>query len=276
MIGAADMADLDRWLRAHAGLRLQPDKVYFAESRLSRLARDLGLDSIDALMIRLRTAPSPALMDRLAEAMTVNETSFFRDGVPFRQFQEVMMPAFDAVRPPGRPIRIWCAGASTGQEPYSLRMALLSDASLAARRPVNILATDLSAQALERARKGVYSTFEIQRGVPVRMVVRHFRRIGSHWQIHADVAAGVVFRRLNLLDSFEELGVFDMIFCRNVLLYLDEAVRRDVLIRLSRQLAPDGFLVLGGTEQACPAGTLIERVEGERGLFRPRRKARAA
>jgi len=184
----------------------------------------------------------------VAQMIAVGESYFFRDKAPFKYFSEFMLPRLMERRAASRRIRIWCAASSTGQEPYSLAMLLADNAREVEGWNVEILATDFSDVALQKARAGHYSQFEVQRGLPVSKLVKYFDKSGSRWQIKPGVRDKVIFQELNLLNTPRDIGMFDVIFCRNVLIYFDEDLRRTVLSRLARQLSTDGYLVLGSAE----------------------------
>ena len=191
---------------------------------------------------------SAAFVTQVVEAMTTNETFFFRDKVPFDHFRELIMPEMLQARANRKSIRIWCAAGSTGQEPYSLAMCLKEMGAALTGWRVEILATDLSQEVLEKSKAGIYSQFEVQRGLPIQMLVKYFKQTGELWQINADMRAMVQHRQLNLLHDFSQLGVFDVIFCRNVLIYFDQETKMNIFNRLARAIEPDGFLVLGAAE----------------------------
>jgi chemotaxis protein methyltransferase CheR len=188
------------------------------------------------------------LRSRVAQAVTVQESYFFRDKVPFNYFVDVMLPKLMAKREGQRRIRVWCAAAATGQEPYSLAMELAEADSKLLGWTVEIVATDFVDDALNKARKGLYSQFEVQRGLPVSLLVEYFNKVGNAWEISPHIRGKVEFRAHNLLDDCQALGVFDVIFCRNVLIYFEDATKRAVLARLASRLAADGYLVLGAAE----------------------------
>lgn len=235
-------------LKERSGINLGEDKMDLAEARLRPFLKEFGFSSISHLILALMKSDADRLRSRVVQAMAVQESYFFRDRTPFSYFRDVMLPRLMETRGTTRCIRIWCAAASTGQEPYSLAM-LLADAGwrLDGWR-FEIVATDFSEGALRKARKGIYSQFEVQRGLPVSKLVEYFEKAGQGWQIKPEIRARVVFREHNLLDDCQELGMFGIIFCRNVLIYFDERLRSAVLDRLSRQLASDGYLVLGAAE----------------------------
>jgi chemotaxis protein methyltransferase CheR len=204
--------------------------------------------------------------------MMTNESFFFRDKTPFENFRSTVLPALMARRP-SRTIRIWCAAASTGQEPYSLAMALQEmERGLAGWR-LEVLATDLSNEVLEKARQGLYSQFEVQRGLPIQLLIKYFTQIGDMWQIAPDIRAMVKYRQLNLLSDFSHLGLFDLIFCRNVLIYFDQETKIDVLNRLVHATARDGYLVLGAAETVVGLTDGFKPVAELRGLYAPNPRA---
>jgi len=205
--------------------------------------------------------------------MTTNETFFFRDKLPFDHFRDIIMPALLATRAREKRIRIWCAAASTGQEPYSLAMILKGMAAELAGYKVQILATDLNGDVIERAKSGLYSQFEVQRGLPIQQLVKFFTQVGERWQIAAEIRAMVQFRTLNLLADFKPLGAFDVVFCRNVLIYFDQATKTDVLERIARQVPDDGFLVLGAAETVVGLSDAFKPAAEQRGLYVPKRQA---
>ena len=239
---------LRRCLKDRSGLSLSADKQYLVESRLLPVARKAGLGSLPDLVTALRRGDDDALMTKVVEAMTTNETFFFRDKAPFETFRSTVLPALLSARRASRSLRIWCAAASSGQEPYSLAMMLkeLGDELLGWR--VELIATDLSGDVLEKARQGIYSQFEVQRGLPIQLLIKYFNQVGDMWQIAPEIRAMVKFQRINLLADFAWLGVFDLLFCRNVLIYFDQPTKTETLDRLTRAVAADGYLVLGAAE----------------------------
>jgi chemotaxis protein methyltransferase CheR len=256
-------------LKARSGLVLSADKQYLVESRLLPVARKAGLANLAELVTTLKLAQDAALMTAVVEAMTTNESFFFRDKTPFEHFRSTIMPALFAARRSSRTIRIWCAAVATGQEPYSLAMCLKEiEAEIAGWR-IELLATDLSGEVLEKARSGRYTQFEVQRGLPIQLLIRHFAQSGELWQIAPDIRAMVRYRQLNLLADFTQLGTFDLIFCRNVLIYFDQVTKTDVLNRLARVIAQDGFLVLGAAETVVGLSDRFKMVHDKRGLYVP-------
>ncbi len=263
----ADLAWLRAFLRRAGGLAFGPEKRYLIESRLDILCRRRGIAGPAQLVARLR-AGDRALGLAAVEAMTTNETLFFRDRVPFEQFAEVILPDLLRRKAGERRLRIWSAAASTGQEPYSLAMILDEMAVQLAGWSVDVLATDLSGEVVERAREGLYSQFEVQRGLPVQRLLQHFLQEGERWRLKPAIRGRVRFQIQNLIEPTAHLGRFDVIFCRNVLLYFDVATRAAVLNRLVRQLRPGGYLLLGAAETVLGLGSPLIGDPRDRGLYR--------
>jgi chemotaxis protein methyltransferase CheR len=259
---------LRKLLKDHSGLDLSADKQYLIESRLLPLARKVGLSGIGELVQKMKGG-SASTITQVIEAMTINETFFFRDRVPFDHFRNSIVPEILRARANRKSIRIWCAAGSTGQEPYSLAMCLKEMGATLTGWRVEILATDLSQEVLEKSRAGIYSQFEVQRGLPIQMLVKYFRQTGELWQINADIRAMVQHRQLNLLRDFSQLGVFDVIFCRNVLIYFDQDTKIDIFNRLAKATEPDGFLALGAAESVVGLTDVFKAHPERRGLYRP-------
>ncbi|MFZ0425549.1 MAG: protein-glutamate O-methyltransferase CheR [Xanthobacteraceae bacterium] len=260
---------LRKCLKARSGLVLSGDKEYLVESRLLPVARRAGFANLGELVGALKAAPDAALMTTVVEAMTTNESLFFRDKTPFEHFRLTVMPALLAARRASRSIRIWCAAASTGQEPYSLAMCLKEMERDIAGWRIDLLGTDLSGDVLEKARAGLYTQFEVQRGLPIQSLIKHFTQSGELWQIAPELRAMVKYRQLNLLRDFSSLGTFDLVFCRNVLIYFDADTKVDVLTRMAQITAGDGFLVLGAAETVVGLTDRFKMVPDKRGLYVP-------
>ncbi len=263
-----DYEYLRKLLRDQSGLDLSADKQYLIESRLLPVARNTGLSGIGELVQRLQGG-SPALTTNVVEAMTTNETFFFRDKIPFDHFRDTIMPETLRARAGRKSIRIWCAASSTGQEPYSLAMCLKEMGAVLAGWRVEILATDLSQEVLEKSKSGIYSQFEVQRGLPIQLLVKYFKQSGEIWRIDPELRAMVQHRQLNLLHDFSQFGVFDVIFCRNVLIYFDQETKMNIFNRLARAMEPDGFLVLGAAETVVGLTDVFKPIPDRRGLYRP-------
>ncbi len=260
---------LRRLLKERSGLVLAADKQYLVESRLLPVARRAGVAGLGDLVQKLKGPQAEPLVVEVVEAMTTNESFFFRDKIPFEHFRASIMPALLAARAAQRRIRIWCAAASTGQEPYSLAMALKEMTGSIAGWRIEIVATDLSNEVLEKARAGIYSQFEVQRGLPIQLLVKYFSQIGDTWQIAPDIRAMVQYRALNLLADFSHLGTFDVVFCRNVLIYFDQATKTAVLDRIARITDRAGYLVLGAAETVVGLTESFKPLADRRGLYVP-------
>ena len=268
----ADYDYLRKLLKDRSGLVLSTEKQYLVESRLTPLARRAGIASLGDLVAKLRANNERLAVD-VVEAMTTNETFFYRDKIPFDHFRDTIVPGLLAARARERRLRIWCAAASTGQEPYSLAMCLKEMKDKFAGWRVEILGTDLSTEVLEKAKAGVYSQFEVQRGLPIQMLVKHFSQVGDTWHISPEIRAMVQYRPLNLLSDFAHLGSFDVVFCRNVLIYFDQETKIGVLNRIARLLDPDGFLVLGAAETVVGLTDAFKPLVDKRGLYAPNKDA---
>jgi chemotaxis protein methyltransferase CheR len=267
-----DYEYLRKLLKERSGLMLSADKQYLVESRLTPLVRKTGLASIGELVTKLRGA-NESLIVNVVEAMTTNESFFYRDKIPFDHFRDAIIPGLMAARAREQRLRIWCAAASTGQEPYSLAMCLKEIKAKLGGWRVEILGTDLSTEVLEKAKAGVYSQFEVQRGLPIQMLVKYFSQVGDTWQIAPDIRAMVQYKPLNLLADLAHLGRFDVVFCRNVLIYFDQETKISVLNRISRLLEPDGYLVLGAAETVVGLTDAFKPVSDKRGLYTPNKDA---
>jgi chemotaxis protein methyltransferase CheR len=259
---------LQKILKDRSGLMLSADKKYLLESRLLPLARKISVAGISDLVAKMK-AGGEALIRDVVEAMTTNETFFFRDKTPFDHFKDGVVPELLRARAERRAFRIWCAAASTGQEPYSLAMILREMGAALAGWRIEIVATDLSPEVLEKSRSGLYTQFEVQRGLPIQMLVRHFTQVGAMWQLNADIRALVQFRQFNLLQDFSGLGKFDVIFCRNVLIYFDQAAKTDAFNRLAKVNEADGYLFLGAAETVVGLTDRYRICPNRRGVYLP-------
>jgi chemotaxis protein methyltransferase CheR len=261
------------WICKHlfdtTGLVLGPDKLYLVESRLSPVARKYNAPDLDALTDAVRAGRNADLMRDVTDAMMTNESFFFRDKLPFEHFRNTIIPSLMAARGAQRRIRVWCAAASTGQEPYSLAMCLKEMAPLLTGWRVDILATDISNEVLEKAKAGIYSQFEVQRGLPIQLLIKYFAQVGETWQISPEIRAMVQYRPFNLLNEFASLGMFDIVFCRNVLIYFDQQTKVGVIDRIARLVERDGYLLLGAAETVVGLTDSFKPVNDRRGLYAP-------
>ncbi|TXM65911.1 protein-glutamate O-methyltransferase CheR [Methylobacterium sp. WL120] len=258
---------LRAYLKQRSGLALTPEKRYLVESRLTPVCRRFGLATLRDLVGTLKVARDSAIEKAVVEAMTTNETFFFRDRTPFDLFRDVLLPQAMARRAGQRRLRIWCAAASTGQEPYSLAILLQEAGVKLAGWQVEIVATDLSTEVIEKGKLGLYSHFEVQRGLPVQWLLKYFTQVGEQWQIAPSLRSMVDYRPLNLLNGFEALGTFDVIYCRNVLIYFDTPTKADILGRLADRLGPEGALLLGAAETVIGLTDRLSPNPQHRGLY---------
>lgn len=255
-------------VKQRSGLVLTAEKAYLLESRLFPVARKHSLKSLEDMAAALRSKREEALMSDITEAMTTNESFFFRDQKPFTLFQKTLLPRLLIARAAKKQIRIWSAAASSGQEAYSLAMICAEEASKLNGWKIEIIGTDLSREMVTRAKTGVYSQFEVQRGLPVTHLVKYFQQIaGDKWQIKDNIRQMVQFREGNLLTDFGVVGPFDVVFCRNVLIYFDLATKTRVLSSISGVMPADGFLLLGGAETVLGISDKFKVVQGEHGLY---------
>ena len=259
---------LRKLLKDRSGLVLPADKQYLVESRLMPIARKAGINGLGELVAKLQAGSERLAVD-VVEAMTTNESFFFRDKIPFDHFREVVLPTLMKARAAHKRIRIWCAAASTGQEPYSLAMLLKEQADKLIGWRVDIIGTDLSTEVLEKAKAGMYSQFEVQRGLPIQMLVKYFAANGEMWQVSADLRAMVQYKPFNLLQDFSHLGMFDVVFCRNVLIYFDQETKIAVLERVARVMEADSYLVLGAAETVVGLTESFKPMLDRRGLYVP-------
>ena len=261
-----DYEYLRKLLKERSGLDLSADKQYLVESRLIPLARRAGLGGIAELVQKMKNG-ADALITDVVEAMTTNETFFFRDKIPFDHLRDTILPQLVPARTNRRALRIWSAASSTGQEPYSIAMCLREFGAALSGWRIEIVATDLSQEVLEKSKAGIYSQFEVQRGLPIQMLVKYFKQTGELWQLNADIRGMVQHRQLNLLHDFSGLGKFDIIFCRNVLIYFDQDTKIRIFERLSKMLEADGTLMLGAAETVVGISDAFRPSPDKRGLY---------
>jgi chemotaxis protein methyltransferase CheR len=263
-----DYEYLQKILKDRSGLVLSADKKYLLESRLMPLARKANIAGISEIVQKMKGGSEPMIAS-VVEAMTTNETFFFRDKTPFDHFQNTVIPDLIKARAARRSLRIWCAAGSTGQEPYSLAMILKGFGAALSGWRIEIIATDLSPEVLEKSRTGIYTQFEVQRGLPIGLLVKHFTQTGTTWQLNADVRSLVQFKQFNLLQDYGHLGKFDIIFCRNVLIYFDQATKTDIFGRLAKASEADGYLFLGAAETVIGLTDKYRVCPNRRGVYLP-------
>ncbi len=272
-VSSADYEFLREFLRREMGHELGDGKEYLVESRLNPIAASFELDDLPGLVARLRVNADRLLRDAVVEAMSIQETSFFRSGKTFELVRADMIPALMRSRASTSRLRVWCAACSTGQEPFSVAMTIDDHFPKLWDWQVEIVATDISRQALDRAAAGAYNQFEVQRGLPVQTLLKHFRQVEDRWLIADQIRRRVKFQQFNLLDPFVGLGdPFDVIFLRSVLIYFDVATKSAIFTKLRRAIANDGFLVLGEAESIIGLTDQFSIPNGEAGYYVPTRR----
>jgi chemotaxis protein methyltransferase CheR len=254
-------------LKAKSGLIIGKDKIYLLETRLTGILKREKLTDLNKLADRMRAPGSDTLARDVVEAMTTNESFFFRDDKPFVHFRTQALPRLIAARPPGSTIRIWSAASSSGQEAYSLAIIIAEARAQLGDRRVEIIGTDIARDQLARAREGVYTQFEVQRGLPVQMLMRYFKKDEANWRISGALRGMVQFREFNLLSDLRSLGRFDVVFCRNVLIYFDQPTKSRVMDAVAGLFSPDGVLYLGGAETVMGITTKFAPLPSERGVY---------
>ncbi|MEO3429403.1 protein-glutamate O-methyltransferase CheR [Pelagibius sp. CAU 1746] len=263
-----DFEFIAQLLYQRSGLVITQEKAYLLESRLNPVARKWSLDGFDPLIAALRSNKDERLLVDVTEAMTTNESFFFRDNRPFDQFREIVLPHLLEARAARKQIRIWSAACSSGQEPYTLAMILKEQAAKLSGWKIEIVATDLSTEILNKAKEGLYSQFEVQRGLPIQLLMKYFTQEGEKWRISEEIRKMISYRPFNLLESPAALGTFDVVFCRNVLIYFDQTTKGQVLSRIAQIMPADGYLYLGGAETVLGISESFEVVPGQRGIYR--------
>jgi chemotaxis protein methyltransferase CheR len=266
-VNPAEFDYLCALLKDRSGLVLTKDKAYLLENRLMPVARKRSIAGLEGLVNALKGGDQ-ILTAEVVDAMTTNESFFFRDTKPFDQFKNVVLPKMLAARADRKALRIWSAAASTGQEPYTLAMLLKELGAQIAGWRIEIVATDISPTVLERARQGVYTQFEVQRGLPIQFLVKYFKQVDNNgWQIDAGIRSMVSYREFNLLKDLTPIGACDIVFCRNVLIYFDQETKARVLAGIARLLAKDGFLFLGGAETVLGVSDKFGPIAGMSGIY---------
>lgn len=271
-LAQTDFAFISDLVRKHSAIVLEPGKEYLVESRLSSLAQREVQGDIAALVAKLQQDRTGQLVTRVVDAMTTNETLFFRDGHPFEALRRHILPELLANRSAGRRLELWCGASSSGQEPYSIAMVLHEELQRHPGWSASVLATDINEDMLARTQEGAYSQLEVNRGLPITALMKHFEQHGRQWQAKEHLRSMIRTRPLNLATAFPPIGPFDVVFLRNVLIYFDADVKRAVLDRVRTVLRPDGYLFLGGSETTLTIDGTWERVSlGPSTAYRPRK-----
>ena len=260
---------LAQFLKDESGLIITEEKGYLVESRLAPVARKRGLADLDDLVITVRAKKDTNLNNEVVEAMTTNESFFFRDIKPFESLKNTVLPQIVSARKAAnaKNIRIWSAACSSGQEPYTIAMMLKENPAILQGLDVEIIGTDISNEILEKAREGIYTQFEAQRGLPIQLLMKYFTQVGEHWQINEDIRSGVQLQHANLLQDLRRFGMFDAVFCRNVLIYFEAATKAEVLGRIREIMPNDGYLFLGAAETVVGISDKFKTIQGERGVY---------
>lgn len=261
--GNLDFEQFRVFLEKACGILLGENKQYLVSSRLNKLMEQQGLKSLGELVQRIQTQPRSGLREMVVDAMTTNETLWFRDTYPFEVLARTIFPEFREQKKNN--LRIWSAACSSGQEPYSISMVADEYAIHNPGFRIDVTATDISQAILAQAREAKYDALALARGLSEERKRRYFSAIGSHWQVNANIRSRVNFRECNLMQSFSMLGKFDVIFCRNVLIYFSAESKKDILNRMAASLNPRGFLMLGASEsiaQYCDAFEMVRASTG--------------
>ncbi|NQV84434.1 MAG: protein-glutamate O-methyltransferase [Rhodospirillales bacterium] len=264
---SADFEFISTLLKKRSGLVLTPEKSYLLESRLMPVARKNSMKGLEELFQAVRKDPDGPLIVDVTEAMTTNESFFFRDTKPFDLFRDQILPPLIESRAAKKSFRIFCAAASSGQEPYSLAIILKEAGARLAGWNIDIVGTDLSAEILSKASAGLYTQFEVQRGLPIQLLVKYFEKKDELWQISQELRDMVTYKEYNLLDNLSPLGKFDVVFCRNVLIYFDKETKGEVLSSIADLMPPDGTLFLGGAETVLGISDRFKPVPEQRGIY---------
>lgn len=269
--GNPDFDYIRELVRRGSAIVLEPTKEYLVEARLGPLARKEGLGSLADLVAQLRRESQGALHRKVIDAMTTNETLFFRDVHPFEALRKTVLPELIAARETTRHLRVWSAACSTGQEPYTIAMTMREHFPDLMRWRLDIFATDLSSEVLAKARAGAYGQIEMNRGLPAKLMVKYFTKQGVDWELNEDIRKMVEFREMNLAESWPAMQPYDVVFLRNVLIYFDVETKKSILRRVRQLLRPDGYLFLGAAETTMNLDDGFVRVQIEKsGAYRLR------
>lgn len=257
-------------VRDKSAIVLEPNKTYLVESRLNPVARANGMSSIEDLVDALRRPNASKLTQAVIEAMTTNETSFFRDLHPFEALKSTIIPALIAARSKDRVLNIWSNACSSGQEVYTIAMLLKENFPDLRDWKVRLIASDLSTQILEKAREGVFNQTEVNRGLPLPMLLKYFQKNGLTWQIKEEIRKMVEFRQVNLVETFPQLPPMDVVFLRNVLIYFAPETKREILNKVRKVMRPDAALFLGGAETTMNLDVPFAREQlGKATIYKP-------
>lgn len=263
-LSPADFTFVCELVRQRSAIVLESGKEYLVVSRLTSVAQQNGFSNLGELVTRLRSQPMGPLPQKVVEAITTNETSFFRDLYPFDVLKKEIVPEILQKRAAEKRLTIWCGAASTGQEPYTIALVLKENFPQLDNWSVKIIATDINNEVLEQARSGVYSQIEVNRGLPAPMLIRHFEKVGSEWRIKEPLRKMIEFRPVNLISYWPAMPPVDIVFLRNVLIYFDQPTKREILGKIRKVMRPDGYLFLGGAETTINLDETFERTQFDR------------
>jgi chemotaxis protein methyltransferase CheR len=269
-IQTADFDYVRTFLKQRAAIVLEPGKEYLVEARLLPIARSIGCDGLEGLVSKLKTGQNPALQTRVIEAMTTNETSWFRDLHPFEALCSKVMPEVIETRKAERTIRMWCGAASSGQEPYTVLILLSERFPQLKDWTIDFVATDISSEMIAKCQAGRYSQLEMNRGMPTPLLLKYFERDGLDWKVKPEVRSRVTFKTMNLATPWPAMRTLDIVFLRNVMIYFDVPTKKQILSGIHRLLRPGGWLFLGSAESTLGIHEGFERVtEGKAVIYRP-------
>jgi len=265
-MNADEFETLASVLKQRSGLSLTGDKAYLLESRLMPVVRRRRFNGLSELVASIKSKDE-SIIKEVTEVMMTFESFFFRDRRPFDQFRDVVLPQLKKSRVSKKRIRVWCAACSSGQEPYSLAILIKEMDPEFSDWDMEIVATDISEEILKKAKGGIYSQFEVQRGLPIQLLMKYFNQVETGWELDDSIRSMVNFRCFNLLDGMTALGTFDVVYCRNVLIYFDYPTKADVLSRIRKQMAEDGVLYLGFDETVLGICNEFKPAAGQRGMY---------
>ncbi len=248
MINPEQFRFFSEMVRQNSGISLQKGKEYLLESRLNELARVLGLKNIDELYRKIKFQPNPKLKEQIVEAMTTNETYFFRDQHPFDALKNHVIPELMQAKKDVKRLKFWSAACSTGQEPYSIAMILREHFQALNNWRVEIIASDISQQAINKGKEGRFTQVEVNRGLPIQLLIKYFKQNGAFWIVDSKLKNMIRFKKVNLMGPFIGISGIDVIMCRYVLIYFDQKTKKGILEKLVKTLNPGGYLFLGATE----------------------------
>jgi chemotaxis protein methyltransferase CheR len=266
-IAPADFEFLVDFIKKASGISLSKDKGYLLESRLLPIIRKHGFTDISGLVVALKTTPGGEIKNEVIEAMSTNETSFFRDMTPFQNLEKEIIPIL--AEKAGPTVRVWSAACSSGQEAYSTAITLLDNKAAMGNKNIEIYGSDINGSIVNKAKAAIYSQFDAQRGLPITTLMKYFTQEGENWVVNDEVKSMTKFEVLNLLDDYSKLGKFDIIFLRNVLIYFEKETKKEILEKMARSLHPHGALFLGAVENPQEwTDVFVPFKPGKNGLFK--------